>query len=181
MRIVVVALVVLACLAPVGANASSETHCVARLEPREPLGRNTRAAIVDLGCYDTYAEALTVGSGGTMSVDPGVEPETLTEATVLAAASSDVLIGTEWDRINFAGESRSYFAPRTCSATTTWDVAYVGATWNDRFASGKGFGGCDHNRKFQHADFGGAVLLCTPNCSDYGSLTNEVSSLRWKD
>jgi hypothetical protein len=57
----------------------------------------------------------------------------------------------------------------------------MGATWNDRYESGKGFSSCDHNKKFEHADYGGAVLTCTPNCSTYGVLRNEVSSLKWKD
>jgi hypothetical protein len=81
---------------------------------------------------------------------------------------------------SFGGQSQDYFAPSTCSATNIWEVNYVGDTWNDRFSSGKGFGGCNHNKKFAAADFGGDVLTCTPNCNDYGSLSNQVSSLRWR-
>ena len=59
-------------------------------------------------------------------------------------------------------------------------MSYVGNFWNDDFESGRGFGGCDTNKKFKAANFGGDVLTCTPDCLSYGVLRNEVSSLRWK-
>ena len=59
-------------------------------------------------------------------------------------------------------------------------VADVGAFWDNVFSSGKGFGGCDTNKKFENTNFGGSVLTCTPNCTNYGTLSNQVSSLRWK-
>ena len=94
--------------------------------------------------------------------------------------TSSVLIGTEYNALGFGGSSNDYFASTACAGTDVWEVNYVGDAWNDLFSSGKGFGGCDHNKKFQDADFGGSVLTCTPNCNDYGLLSNEVSSLRWK-
>ena len=134
-----------------------------------------------IGCYDTYAEALHAGSHGTIAAAADVTPPTLTEATLAVTASSSVLIGTEWDQTSYAGISKSYFASVTCSSSVTWEVDYVTDTWNDRFASGKGFGGCDRNRKFAASQFGGSSVLCTPNCTTYGSLNNEVSSLRWSN
>jgi hypothetical protein len=90
------------------------------------------------------------------------------------------LIWTEYDGSGFAGSSNSYFSASTCTSGTTWQVANVGAAWNDRFQSGKGFGGCDTNRKFQHENFGGTVRTWTPKCTVYGTLSNEVTSLRWR-
>ena len=97
-----------------------------------------------------------------------------------ACGHGSVVIGTEWDGTGFAGGSQSYTASTTCSSTTTWQVPNVGPEWNDRFSSGKGLGGCDTNRKFQHENFGGNVRVCTPNCADYGALGNQVTSLRWR-
>jgi hypothetical protein len=94
-------------------------------------------------------------------------------------ARTQIVIGTEWNGTGFAGGSMDFTAPDTC-AGTTYQVAYVGDFWNDKFQSGKGFGGCDTNKKFVHANFGGDVLTCTPNCNDYGTFSNEVSSLKWK-
>jgi hypothetical protein len=106
--------------------------------------------------------------------------DALLAADTIASATADVLIGTEFVGTNYTGTSKSYFAPETCSIGVVWDVGNVGATWDDRFSSGKGFGGCDTNKKFEDTNFGGSVLTCTPNCANYGALSNQVSSLRWK-
>lgn len=162
------------------AEAEVGEHCSYRLVPISSEGVVTSAELDLIGCYGTYAEALEEGSGGTLDVAQSVTPLTLSEAPSPATTAPDVLIGTEWDGSNFLQASNSYFASETCSAQNTWQVSWVGATWNDRFQSGKGFGGCDSNKKFEHVDFGGAVRTCTPNCADYATLANEVSSLRWK-
>lgn len=163
------------------AVAAEEQHCVSRLVPLEPVGGRTLAALESIGCFPTYDQALEAGSGTTVDVSASVSPETLTEeeASLLGTASL-VLIGTEFDGFSFAGGSESYFAPSTCSSGVIWGVDNVGAEWNDRFQSGKGFGGCDTNKKFQHENFAGNVKTCSPNCSDYGALANQVTSLRWR-
>jgi hypothetical protein len=155
----VVALTVAIGSAPTPALGLQQDNCAFRLVPTGAIDADgaRRAQPVLLGCFATIAEALTA--------DP----------------LASVLIGTEYDGTGYTGASNSYFAAVTCSATVSWAVSYVGDTWNDRFASGKGFGGCDHNKKYFDANFGGTVLTCTPNCSNYGSLVNEVSSLKWLD
>jgi hypothetical protein len=156
-------------------------HCAVKLVPLEPVGGRTLAALEAIGCYPTYDMALEAGTGTELDVSGDVSPGSLTEGTAAQiGTTSSVLIGTEYDGFGFGGDSRSYFASATCSSGVVWSVANVGATWNDRFQSGKGFGGCDTNKKFQHEDFTGDVKTCTPNCSDYGALANEVTSLRWR-
>jgi hypothetical protein len=175
------ALVVLLVGAIGPAGAAEEQHCVSRLVPLEPVGGHTLAELEPIGCFPTYDQALEAGSGTTVDVSASVTPGTLTEeeASLLGTVSL-VLIGTEFDGFDFGGSSKSYFAPSTCSAGVIWGVDNVGAEWNDRFQSGKGFGGCDTNKKFQHENFAGNVKTCTPNCSDYGALANQVTSLRWR-
>jgi hypothetical protein len=166
------------------AQASIEDDCAVFLQP---VAVEEDGAIlttpIDLGCYATYAEALAAGSSGAIAVPDSMTPTALTDATLSAdtdlALTADVLIGTEFDGTNYAGTSKSYFAVATCSTGVVWDLADL-STWDDRFGSGKGFGGCDTNKKFQNPNFGGTVVTCTPNCTTYGSLVNEVSSLRWK-
>lgn len=169
---------------PVAQAASSGGNCAYRLDPvsYDAATHTVSAELVLIGCYDTFAAALAAGSGGAIQVSSTTTPGQLSDAMVSTsapAAGDDTLIGTEWTSVNFSGGSSSYFAPDSC-AGTVYAVAYVGDAWNDDFASGKGFGGCDTNKKFQHANFGGDVLSCTPNCSDYGALRNEVSSLKWR-
>lgn len=166
------------------ARASTGSNCAYLLVPVSEDNGVTSTSPTLIGCYDTYSEALAAGSEGSIDVPSSMTPARLTDATLAAStaapAVSDVLIGTEWNLNSYAGTSNSYFASSTCSSSQTWEVSYVGDTWNDRFNSGKGFGGCDTNKKFQASNFGGSVLTCTPNCTDYGTLSNEVSSLRWK-
>lgn len=177
-KILVVALLV-GGMAPAG--AAEGTHCATLLVPLEPMRGATSAALEPIGCFATYEAAIEAGTGWTVDAPAGATPVTITaEALVTAGVAASVLIGTEYDGNLFAGSSQSYFAPTTCTTGVSWEVANVGATWNDRFQSGKGFGGCDANRKFEHQNFGGAVKLCTPSCTDYGTLSNEVTSLRWR-
>jgi hypothetical protein len=161
-----------------------DLHCVAFLVPIAPKSGEgvITAALEERGCFPTLEQALEVGTGGQVALPDGTSAAELTQSLLDSAvtAASDVLLGTEYDNTGFSGGSKNYFAATGC-ASTTWQVNNVGATWNDRFESGVGFGTCDHNRKFEHADFGGSVVLCTPNCSTYGVLRNEVTSLRWAD
>jgi hypothetical protein len=171
-------------LAIAPAHAAGDDDCVVVLQPASiaPDGAIV-ATPVDLGCYATFAEALAVGSSGAIDVDASMTPGGLTDATLAAetdtAVTSNVLIGTEYNNTGYTGSSNSYFASETCSTGVVWELADLGV-WNNVFSSGKGFGGCDTNKKFEGQNFGGTVLTCTPNCGDYGTLRNRVSSLRWK-
>ncbi len=169
---------------PTAAGSAPEPqHCAWRLVPTGPTEDGiVSASLEGAGCFETFEEALEAGSGGHVTLTDGIGPAELTDSALDEAVTgaSDVLLGTEYDSTNFAGASNSYFAPSGC-AGTTWQVANVGSTWNDRFESGKGFGTCDRNRKFEHENFGGSSVLCTPNCGTYGILRNEITSLRWRD
>jgi hypothetical protein len=168
----------------VPAQGRTGRHCVYRLVTIDRHGsvNETRADLI--GCYATFSEAISAGTQGHVRLPASMCPEQLT-VRVLAAASTgtragDVVLGTEFNLNGYAGASKNWTAAATCSANDIWDINYVGDQYNDMFNSGKGFGGCDHNRKFEHADFGGEAMTCTPNCSNYGTLANEVSSLRYR-
>jgi hypothetical protein len=161
-------------------------HCVYRLDP---IRQHERSGVIAarlrlVGCFPRFRDAVAAGSGGSIQLAPDASPASLTEEELVAGSSTSarvsVLLGTEYDSILYAGASNSYFAASTCTASTTWQVANVGAAWNDMFESGMGFGGCHTNKKFRNTNFGGAVVTCTPNCSNYGALINQVSSLRWR-
>jgi hypothetical protein len=173
------ALVVLGVVSPV--RAGEGEHCSYRLVPVRSDGPVITAELELIGCFGTFEQAIEEGSGGAIDLTASETPATVTDTDLLtAAAVGTVLIGTEFDGSGYVGASNDYFASSTCSALTTWQVSYVSDAWNDRFQSGKGFGGCDTNRKFEHSNFGGTLRTCTPNCTDYGLLSNRVSSLRWR-
>jgi hypothetical protein len=167
------------------ATAAVGRHCAYRLVPIGAARGAVISARLDLvGCFATLSEALRAGSGGSIQVAADTSPASLNERQLRSRSTADgrvsVLIGTEYDSSLFGGASNDYFAASTCTSSTTWEVANVGVAWNDKFQSGKGFGGCDTNKKFRNTNFGGTVVTCTPNCSDYGGLNNQVSSLRWR-
>jgi hypothetical protein len=168
-----------------GATSSTERHCVVRLVPESrPRPHVISASLDRVGCFDTLSEAIEAGSGGAIRLPRSTTPGQLTDelirtSTMARIGGGDTLIGTEFNLANYGGSSKSYMAPDAC-AGNTWEVDYVGDTWNDEFESGRGFGGCDTNKKFGHENFDGTVLTCSPSCGDYGALRNQVSSLRWK-
>jgi hypothetical protein len=167
------------------ASAAVGRHCAYRLIPIGAARGGVISARLDLvGCFATFSEALRAGSSGGIHVSADTSPASLTERQLrsqsTATGRGSVLIGTEYDLTLYAGGSSNYFAATTCTGSTTWQVPSIAAPWNDRFESGKGFGGCDTNKKFRNPNFGGTVVTCTPNCSNYGALNSQVSSLRWR-
>jgi hypothetical protein len=155
-------------------------HCAVRLVPVSRRGSVIEASPQLIGCFATLHDALEAGSDGSIQADVSSPADLTDEMVQPQTLDTNVLIGTEFNHTSYGGDSTDYFAPTACAGTDVWEFNYVGDALNDTFSSGKGFGGCDHNKKFQDADFGGTVLTCTPNCSDYGSLSNQVSSLRYR-
>jgi hypothetical protein len=182
----VVGLLMAGSIAALPAQANGGHHCAVRLVPIAPKDAHgvIRSKAVNLGCFASFSEALKVGSDGAVSVAADTSPASLTQDQLKRSTdvvpNANVLIGTEYVNLAYGGVSQSYFAPTACAGDDVWEVNYVGDSWNDRFESGKGFGGCDHNRKFGAADFTGGSIVCAPNCLDYGTMADRVSSLRWK-
>jgi hypothetical protein len=182
----VVGLLMVGSIAALPAQAGGGHHCAVRLVPIAPKDAHgvIRSKAVDLGCFASFSEALKIGSGGAIRVSGDTTPASLTQRQLSRSTSvvpsASVMIGTEYDDQGFDGASRNYFAATACAGDDIWETNYVGDAWNDMFESGKGYGGCDHNRKFGAADFAGGSIVCAPNCADYGTFDNKVSSLRWK-
>jgi hypothetical protein len=166
------------------AHAVGGGHCVFRLIPTgEGVAPNAIATRPELvGCYATYAEAILAGTGGAIRLPTDATPRSVTDEQMTGSGPgrAPVVIGTEYNFANYGGSSKSYTATTTCTASTTWETSYVGDAWNDIFSSGRGFGGCDTNRKFVGSNFTGSSVTCSPDCSNYGGVSNLVSSLRWR-
>lgn len=185
------AVLLIAALASSGPATAEEQpepeHCAVYLDRSgdDPATNPIETDPVDLGCYETLTEAVSIGTNGAVApISGGVSSRTSFRAAMRQLMTEEdpekrFLIGIEWNHINFDGGSRSYYFDRACNSNPI--EVNIGDTWNDQFESGKGFAGCGSNKKFKHANQSGDVLLCTPNCSNYGDLRNEVSSLRWKE
>jgi hypothetical protein len=164
------------------ADDVSERHCAYRLIPRSRHNHVIEATRRLVGCYPSFAIALRRGSDGNIQAPDGLQPQDLTQSMLdgfTVDLRGSALIGTEYKGIGQTGGSTSYTAPDTCQGNT-WEVTNLQGADNDNFESGEGFGGCDHNKKFAGPWLAGADLTCTPDCNNYGSLKNDVSSLRWR-
>jgi hypothetical protein len=186
-RFAVAFIVGLSVLVPGNAVAFPERegrHCAYELVPIGQRGRVTTTRVEKIGCFGTFAEALVAGSHGAIAPPDGLAPDRLTDALLKRITDPQKrgleLVGTEYRSTNFDGTAENYFGNNTCQNGNIVEAANLPAGEDDQFESGKGFGGCDTNKKFAGPWFGGDVETCTPNCSTYGPLRNEVSSLRWR-
>lgn len=160
----------------------SQPHCISRLAPAagdQDSGMRD-AVVVESRCFATFAEAFEYGSLGAIKVPADLQPGDVTQAmAVSASASTQYLLGTYWQAPDYMGWSYSWFASSGCTSTSGWQVSYVGSAQDDKYYSSKSYSGCERNRHFEHPNFGGATLLCQPNCSNLGIMNGETSSLRW--
>jgi hypothetical protein len=154
-------------------------HCTVRIERISPDGSETR--IASRSCFATYAESFRYATRGRVSVPNDLRPEQVTDSMVDAGIESVVVLGTDWDRKYYStlGWSVNWEASSTCTASLSWTVSYVGSQYNDAIESAKSYGGCHKFHHWEHSNFGGAVLICQPNCSTMGVMANQTSSLSW--
>ena len=150
--------------------------------PGAPLRRAPRGALGDRGrghrCRarrgrvlpDVRASARSRDGWPRSRLPEGVSPAELTEP-MLEAMPSPAPATSARDgvrRHEFRRRFEHYFASSGC-ASTTWQVPNVGATWNDRFESGKGSATCDRQPEVPARGFRWVVrVACTPNCATYG-------------
>jgi hypothetical protein len=165
-------------------GSPNELHCAYMLQPVGPGDTPGVIAAVPslMGCYESASEAIFVGTGGAVRVPERFAGEALTQEVLDAygaESASQFLIGREYNNTNFINLLAEYFASAACTNSRGWQIAYVGDGHNDKFESGRGFSNCDWNYKYEHADFRGARRECSPNCSSYQALRNQVSSLKY--
>jgi hypothetical protein len=167
----------------VPATAAS-SNCAVLLVPGsvDPSG-TILATEVDLGCYPTYAEALAAGS----SVDrcPGRDDARLADRCPPRGRHDRDHRSRRPDRDRVHRHRLRWLVEELLRVGDMLHGGSVGRRGRRRLLGqrvqfGEGFGGSDTNKKFENTNFGGSVLTCTPNCTNYGTLSNQVSSLRWK-
>jgi hypothetical protein len=156
---VIVAIVPTAAIAS-DEGAETQESCVVFLEPASGPEGTEFAKPVDLGCYDTLAEAIGATTGIVLPEDvTGAEltQEILDEAAAQAdAPEAAVVIGIDWVNQSYSGEHLITETAYGCAGGVTWGTSYVTDYWNDRFESGKAYASCDRGRKFENSNYGGA-------------------------
>jgi hypothetical protein len=116
----------------------------------------------------------------------GITGAQLTQAELDAATTksgvspTSVVIGIDWDLTNYAGSNAVWTGSQSCTSVVSYDLPYVGDGWNDMTSSAKGYSGCNRYRHFEHSQFGGASILCSPNCATMEALNNLTSSEKFR-
>jgi hypothetical protein len=153
------------------------THCVTQLEP---VAEGQKAsASTDGGCFATFAEAVSVATGGAVSLPANASPGSITDADVVPSAVT--LIGIDYDGRNYRGASRLWYANNAfgCFGGRAY-VANMPGSFNNRLSSTRGFSGCGRNTSYDGYFQAGDWVRCFSSCTYVGGfMDNRTSSKRW--
>jgi len=175
---------------------SAETHCIGQAfastdeqapavieNPRLflPVVTNSNEATID--CFSSFAEAVSAASSGAISLAADATPDTVDAASMNAPGATTV-IGVMYQHINFGGASFTWWVNNGvgCNTGLSYFVAGPPAGWNDVVSSARAWGGCQRWYHYEHANFGGAALVCSNSLycrSSYGTMGDSASSWRW--
>jgi hypothetical protein len=159
-------------------------YCSTKLE--QTAAGDTR--IVQTECFDTYADALAVATGGRLHVGREFRSSALTQRVLDGAASpatllTDWVIGQDWEHNDRGGRVRTYWVSTSNAPCTgrIWEIDQLDLGWDTIISSAQGFSGCDRFEHWEDPDQQGAVRTCSTYCSSMGVLNDQTSSLRWRD
>jgi hypothetical protein len=154
----------------------SGNHCVGLIEPVQP--GQTASVVEEVGCFETFAEAIATATGGKVNLPSTTQPTEVTEE-MLASAGVTLIAIDYWDS-NYNGRSfRWYSHAGGCTSSRYFEADSMPRGWNDEVSSTKGYGGCSRNILYEHINQGGALRICEPNCYRLGAMNDKTSSRRW--
>jgi len=185
---IVVAAGVLA--APVAAQAAGTStiveeqargpHCVVALSAGSAA---TRSVVKDYRCFATLAKAVTFASGGAVRVGPRSSFSTTDTALrhrVSSFGTSPVL-GIEYNANGFGGTSLTLTGSggTGCYGGTEYSFSSLGNYgWNDKIESARTYSNCV-GVHYKNTWFSGTSTSVYGSKSDFGTLSNEISSIRF--
>jgi hypothetical protein len=179
---------------PAGVNK----HCVIKLDPAGS-GASPSAAAQELECYPTFPDAIFAATQGWVHLPRGeafrtqldiLDHELAARETELKEASS-VVVAVDYEHIDYndkyQGASLTWTFSAPCDPYTyhqspTMPSIYVlqNPHWDNRVSSTRGYAKCQRNTLFEHPDYGGTYLTCTPDCTSVGAMNEKTSSRRWR-
>jgi len=175
--------------APAVAQASPSTiareqargsHCVASLS----AGSATKRSVVqDYRCFTTLSKAVTYASGGKVSL--GSRSSFSSADTALrwrgSSALTSPVLGIEYNANGFGGSSLTLIGSggSGCYGGTEYSFGNLGTYgWNDRIESARTYNNCV-GMHYKDSGLSGTSSSVYGSKSDFGSLDNEISSIRF--
>ncbi len=151
-------------------------HCVYHLDSLQ--AGETVSRMSGPVCFSSLPRALSYATDGVVQLEESASPLEIQNAlrnppTPLV----NYVIGIHWDYTNKGGGSAVWQGSQQCSPSIAYGVTNMGVQgWNDIAESGQGYANCNKFIQHEHINYGGALLNCTPYCSTFGVLNNQVSS-----
>lgn len=171
-----------------------EKHCVVRLEPLAEGEITSQAS--DLGCFDSFEEAISIATAGRLQPDQKLSPEELTDEMLNGNNStneqqqadtdnqlmSSVVIGIDYAHEYFTSSSITWTAPNGCEVGYEFAISsLVPHGWNDRPSSARSYSNCDRFTHYEDIEYEGTSLTCDQSsmaCDTMGYMDAKTSSLK---
>jgi len=132
---------------------------------------------VDVRCFQSFAEAISAATGGTVKVRQGQRALSEAELAPTPLATSTV-VGIEYKDANFGGSSLTLSTPGIfqCAggAYVNWNSMPSG--WDNTIGSARSYAGCKSGH-FEYVNNGGSVRIC--GCATMGAMNDKTSSIRF--
>jgi hypothetical protein len=164
-------------------------NCVVFIDP--VAAGETTSEVHGARCFKSFSEAMAYATGGRVKLPANASRESYSIDAINAIVAGESLIGRDYEDPDYScnifgpcldwwvqndfgcNGGRNYVAPTMPTVN--------GFNWNDQISSTKAFTGCSSNKNYEHTNYGGAVLTCTPNCSGMGAMNDKTSSKQWRD
>jgi hypothetical protein len=164
-------------------------NCVVFIDP--VAEGETTSRVHSARCFSTFAEAMAYASGGRLKLAANASRDQYSLAELSASTAGVTIIGRDYEDPNY---SCNIFGPCLdwtvnndfgCTGGRNYVASSMptvdGFNWNDQLSSTKAFAGCSRNQNFEHANYGGALRNCLPNCATMGVMNDATSSKQWRD
>lgn len=177
--------------APVAAQAAPSSivkekargsHCVLSLTPGSA---NAQSSAQNYRCFTTFAKAMTFASDGTVNLRESETPATsdaeIRQGAPMAAAASSPLLAIEYNSTNYGGTSLTLTGSggSGCYNGVEYSFGSLGSYgWNDKIESAKTYSNCV-GVHYKDSGLSGTSSSVYGSKSDFGSLRNEISSVRF--
>lgn len=166
------------------AGAESEKdiqHCFVIASPGT---EKVPSEVSEQSCFDAFAEAINVGSSGSIVLPGDAKPTDLTDAIVSEARQNATLgststLSVEYLGANYTGSTLTVLGadPDGCYSHQYY-MATMPTGWDNVISSSIGYTGCWAFHR-QYINFGGNGINCT--CATMSDMDNDTSSLKhWR-
>jgi hypothetical protein len=175
--------------------SAATPNCVVNLDPVLPGEASSHVTVV--GCYATFAEAVSAGTGGTVQLPASAAPSTLTPRRLAAklrhrrGAFSDkdctpnctgTIIGIDYHDANWLGSILMYTTNNSagCTGGANYYWSSLPAGWDNVISSARSYTGCEYFHHWVNTGFSGGQIICDWTLANFGALNDTTSSVGLK-